>query len=152
MNNTYTFNTSTLARNLVGFDALFDTILKKVEEPLNFPPNNFPPYNIRKLSDTDYVIEIALAGYKRDEIDITLQENVLTVVGTKPEKSIDEFVYKGIAERNFTRKFTVMQDVEVTGADMIDGILVIDLHRHIPEEKKPRKIPVGKSEKMLLQD
>lgn len=145
--NTFTFNTSTLAKQLIGFDPLFDKILNTLEEP-----KPFPPYNIRKVGETTYAIEIAVAGFSRDEIDITYQENVLTVTGTKKNKPADsEFIYKGIAERDFTRKFTLSQDVEITGADIYDGILLIAIKRIIPEEKRAKKIPLGfSSEKQLL--
>lgn len=139
--NTYTFNTSTLARNLIGFDPFFDKLLNNVEEA-----KPFPPYNIRKVGETSYNIEIAVAGFARDEIDITYQENILTITGTKKNKPAEsEFIYKGIAERDFTRRFTLAQDVEIGFADIYDGILMIALKRIIPEEKKPKKIPLGGS-------
>lgn len=145
--NTYTFNTSTLAKQLIGFDPLFDKILNTIEEP-----KPFPPYNIRTVGETSYNIEIAVAGFSRDEIDITYQENVLTVTGAKKNKPAEsEFIYKGISERDFTRKFTLAQDVEIMGADIYDGILMIGLKRIIPEEKRAKKIPLGFSrEKQLL--
>ena len=139
--NTYTFNTSTLAKHLIGFDPIFDRILGTVEEP-----KPFPPYNIRKVTDTSYNIEIAVAGFEKDEIDITLEDHILTVTGTRKSKADEsEFIYKGIAERNFTRKFTLSDDVEVNFADIFNGILMIALKRNIPEEKKPKKIPLGGS-------
>jgi len=112
---------------------------------------NYPPYNIVKLSDDHYEVEIAVAGFHESEISIELEDGVMTVTGTKSseDEGVD-YIHKGIAERNFTRKFTLSDTIEVKGANLDSGILSIALENIIPEHKKPRKIAIGKSEAQLL--
>lgn len=140
--NTHTFNTTTLARQFIGFDTIFNRLLTEGQLATT---DTYPPYNIRKISDTSYNIEIAVSGFAKDEIEVTLEDRVLTVTGTKKNKpKPEEFIYKGIAERDFTRKFTLSEDIEIGFADIFDGILMIALKRNLPEEKKPKKIPLGR--------
>jgi len=124
----------------IGFDKLFDTMHR-----LNSTPqaSGYPPYNIIKDGDK-YTVELAVAGFKRDEIEIELREDTLFIKGSK-DKTEDktQYVHKGIGTRSFQRSFTLSDDVLVRGADMSDGILYIALERVIPEEKKPRKIEIG---------
>lgn len=133
----------------VGFDRLFSTI-NGFEELLAEGKKNtqtYPPYNIYKIDDTHYKIEIAVAGFKRDELDITFQDNKLLVVGEKKETEDFpfEYLHRGIGTRNFQHSFTLADTILVGSADFVDGILEIALKNIIPEEKKPRKIPIAES-------
>jgi molecular chaperone IbpA len=105
----------------------------------------YPPYNVIKFSDDDYVMEFAVAGFKRENVSITTEKNVLTVKGEKEDPEFDKnsgYVHKGIAGRKFSRSFTLPEYFEVVGAEMEDGILLITLERQIPEEKKPKSIRI----------
>ena len=123
----------------------FEPILKRLSEISETLPKipTYPPYNIRKIDETKYVIEMAVAGFGRHDIELELQDGVLTIIGQMKADEADNFIHKGIADRAFTRKFTLADTVEVKNADMINGMLKIWLERFIPEEKKPKKIPVG---------
>jgi molecular chaperone IbpA len=105
----------------------------------------YPPYNVIKFSDDDYVMEFAVAGFKKDNISITTDKNVLTVNGEKEDPEFEKdsgYVHKGIAGRKFSRSFTLPEYFEVVGAEMEDGMLLITLERQIPEEKKPKSIRI----------
>src|SRR5947199_4080809 len=107
---------------------------------------NYPPFDLIKLGDNDYRIELAVAGFKPDEIDITAQQNVLLVTGRKKdedEQKNDQYVYRGIATRSFERRFALADHIQVRGADLKDGLLAIELKREIPEAMKPKKINIG---------
>jgi len=110
---------------------------------------NYPPFDLIKLGDNDYRIELAVAGFKPDEIDITAQQNVLVVSGRKKEEAEDgkgnNYIYRGIATRSFERRFALADHIQVKGADMKDGLLAIELVREIPEAMKPKKINIGGS-------
>jgi len=141
-------------RNLLPSTVGFDRLLTTLDEALNIPDKvltSFPPYNIAKISDDRYVIELAVAGFKREEIDITLEDNKLTVQGNakKDDDNGKTYYHRGIALRNFTRVFTLADTVVVKSADLVDGMLVIELENVIPENKKPRKIPLTESQKVL---
>lgn len=105
----------------------------------------YPPYNVIKFSDDDYVMEFAVAGFKKDNVSITTEKNVLTVKGEKEDPEFEKnsgYVHKGIAGRKFSRSFTLPEYFEVVGAEMEDGMLLIKLERQIPEEKKPKSIRI----------
>jgi molecular chaperone IbpA len=107
---------------------------------------NYPPFDLIKLGDNDYRIELAVAGFKDDEIDVTAQQNVLIVSGKKNEESDQhgsDYIYRGIANRSFERRFALADHIQVRGADLKDGLLAIELVREIPEAMKPRKIDIG---------
>ena len=125
---------------LIGFDRVFDAVtrLNAVEGGQS---NSFPPYNIKKLDAENYEIQIALAGFSKSELDISVEDGNLVVKGEQ-EKSEDEFLHKGIAERNFTRTWALADDVKVTGSKLKDGVLTISLVHEIPEEKKPTSIEI----------
>lgn len=133
----------------IGFDKLFDTMHR-----LNSTPKSqgYPPYNIIKSDDTKYMVELAVAGFKQDEIEIELRDDTLFIKGSKNTPEVEtHYVHKGIGTRTFQRSFTLSDDVVVKGAELSDGILYIALERVIPEEKKPRKIEIGTiSDKQLL--
>lgn len=103
--------------------------------------STYPPYNIRSIGEDKAEIELAIAGFRKDDVKITYKENVITVEGNRGEDSAD-YHYKGIAARNFTQKFAIADDVVVNSAKIEDGLLSIELERIIPEEKKSRVIPV----------
>lgn len=136
----------------VGFDRLLSTVeeFERMFEGTKAP--TYPPYNIIKENDTEYTIEIAVSGFKRDDIEITAEGNKLFVNGAiKTAQSEDrEFLHRGIGTRNFSHKYTLSDTVIVKGADIVDGLLVINLENQIPEEKKPRKIQIGKNTTELL--
>ena len=125
---------------LIGFDRVFDAVtrLHTVEGGQS---SSFPPYNIKKLDAENYEIQIALAGFSKSELDISVEDGNLVVSGQQ-EKSDDEFLHKGIAERNFKRTWALADDVKVTGSKLKDGVLTISLVHEIPEEKKPTSIEI----------
>lgn len=124
----------------VGFDSLINAINATAQTTYT---ENYPAYNIVRVAETSYNIEVAVAGFEKDELEITYQENVLTITGKQKEREKRDYLYKGVAARNFIRKFTLSNDVEIMGADIINGLLTIGINRIIPEDKKPKKIPIG---------
>ena len=123
----------------VGFDDLFD-------ELRSFKTVGYPPYNIERMSDGLYNISMAVAGFSKDDIEVEVTDGKLVIRSTEDkegESKNDSFVHKGIAKRAFSRSFTLSDDIIVKGADLKDGMLNIDLEKVIPEEKKPRLIPIG---------
>jgi molecular chaperone IbpA len=137
----------------VGFDDQFSK-MQKLHDDLTKNIPNYPPYNIKKIDDTHYTIEIAVAGFAQNEIDIEIDGGKLVVKGNVASQEADDnFLFKGIAARAFTRTFALNDQVEVKDAEMFNGMLKIALERLIPEEKKPKKVPVKtKGEKQLLQE
>ena len=131
-----TFNT--LSPYAVGFDRMLDRILDQQDQS-----TGFPPFNIVKKSDTNFRIELALAGYKEEDLDIQYQESVLTITGDKDNTVEDDFIHRGISGRKFTRKFTLADDIVIKDAELADGMLTVRLERIIPEEKRPRTIPIN---------
>lgn len=129
-----------IVRSFIGFDRLrpyFAAGLSRVP--------SFPPYDVIKESDTKYTIEIALAGYNPEDIDISVENGVLTVSSAKVTDTSDKYVYKGIAKRSFRHSWNIEENMEVVGADMINGVLRIAIVRHIPEAALPKKIPISVS-------
>jgi len=144
-------------RNLLPSTVGFDRLLSTLDEALNIPEKvltSYPPYNIAKISEDRYVIELAVAGFKREEIDITLEDSKLTIQGNakKDEDGSKTYYHRGIALRNFTRVFTLADTVVVNSADLVDGMLVVELQNIIPENKKPRKISLGSTQKVLASE
>jgi molecular chaperone IbpA len=125
----------------IGFDTFFNRLLNNDYSAVN--GGGYPPYNIRKVDDYKYVIELALAGFDKDDLDIELAEGTLTVKSVPKDKDNDtDYIHHGIAKRVFTRKFHLANDIVVKGADLFNGLLTIELERVIPEEKRPRKIVI----------
>jgi molecular chaperone IbpA len=122
----------------------FEPILKRLAEMTEAMPKipTYPPYNIKKVDETKYVIEMAVAGFGRQDLELELKEDTLTVKGAVNTEDGD-YLYKGIADRAFTRQFTLADTVVVKNADLINGMLKIWLERFIPEEKKPKKIEIN---------
>ena len=128
----------------VGFDRQFDRLFDYVTHQAE-STGGYPPYNIQKTEDYKFEIEMALAGFSKKDIEIEVAEGVLTVKSVKDKDTgaTDEYtLYKGISMRNFTRKFTLADDIVVKGAELKDGMLTISLERIVPEEKKPQLITI----------
>ena len=124
----------------VGFDNLFNHFNLHLD---NTRTVNYPPYNINKIDDFNWNIEIALAGFGRKDIDISTAENQLTIKSVESDdKDEKDTIHRGISKRQFTRSFTLADDVVVNGAELKDGMLVIDLEKIVPEEKKPKTIKI----------
>ena len=132
----------------VGFDSVFDHFESMLDTDLNFPRvSNYPPYNIRKTGKLTYYIEVALAGNSKEDVSVEYADNVLTIVSKKDQETQevednDGVLHKGIAKRNFSRTFTIADDVEVKGAELKDGLLRVSLVKIVPEGKKPRTIKI----------
>lgn len=132
-----TFNTT------VGFEPIIKKLAELTESMPKLP--TYPPYNIKKTGENTYVIEMAVAGFGKQDLELELQDGTLTIKGSVNSEDAD-YIYKGIAERAFTRQFTLADTVEVKNADLINGMLKIWLERFIPDEKKPKKISIGEAE------
>ena len=140
------FDFAPFRRSTVGFDRLFDMLESNTAGQAQ---ENYPPFDLIKKGYNDYSIQLAVAGFKPDEIDITAQQNVLIVSGRKSDEADEkgtDFIYRGIANRSFERRFALADHIQVKGADLKDGLLLIDLVREIPEAMKPRKINIGGSQ------
>lgn len=133
-----------LHNSTLGFERFFDEVERLMKTDSQKLSTSFPPHNILKLDDSRYVVELAVAGFSRDEIDITVEKGTLTIRGDKKEKDTDViYLHRGIGTRAFTKTLTIAETVEVRGAEFKDGILRIGLENIIPENKKPRKIEIG---------
>jgi molecular chaperone IbpA len=133
-----TVDFSPLFRSAIGFDRLFDL----AEAAQRVGEEGYPPYNIERLDENSFQISVALAGFKPDEVELTVEQNVLTLEGRKSDKEGRNFLHRGISARNFKRQFTLADHVEVKGARFENGLLIIDLQREIPEAMKPRRIQI----------
>jgi molecular chaperone IbpA len=129
-----------LYRSVVGFDRLADLLDAAASETAT----GYPPYNIERTGDNEYRIEIAVAGFKPDELSIEVKESVVTVQGRKAANEAERrFVHRGLAERNFERRFQLAEYVVVTDAQLADGLLAIQLKRELPEALKPRRVAIN---------
>lgn len=125
----------------VGFDQMFDELLRQTAGTNS---TNYPPYNVVKHSEDKFAIELAVAGFREGDIDITVEQNQLSVKG---EKAVElntsvEYLHRGISARNFQRSWTLADHVEVIGATVQDGILTVQLERQVPEAQKPKKVAI----------
>ena len=132
-------------QKMMGFSVGFDSIFDRFFDMDLTRDSGYPPYNIRKDNELQYSIEVALAGFSKDDIEVEVTDGQLVIRSKDNEKDedSDSFVHKGIARRSFSRSFSLADDVVVKGADLKDGMLIIDLERVIPDEKKPRLIQIG---------
>ena len=128
------------SKSFIGSDSVYDN-MHKLHDDLTKNIPNYPPYNIRKVEENKYVIELALAGFAKQDLEILLEDNMLKIT-RKVEDDSDNFLFKGIANRTFSRSFALDDQVEVKDAKMLNGLLKVFLERIIPEHKKPRKIEV----------
>ncbi|GKX52526.1 small heat shock chaperone IbpA [Budvicia aquatica] len=133
------FDLSPLYRSAIGFDRM----LNAIESGQSHSNGGYPPYNVELVDEHHYRIAIAVAGFAESELDITSQPNLLIVRGAKPSQEKEKsYLYQGIAERNFERKFQLAENIQVEGAHLENGLLYIELVRIIPEECKPRRIEI----------
>jgi len=133
---------SPLHRSSIGFDRVLDLLDAAARTQTN---DNWPPFDSVKLSEDKYRITMAVAGFSREEINLSVQANVLTVSGERKGEQEGEVLHRGIANRPFNRRFELAEHVQVTGARMENGLLVIDLKREIPEAYKLRRIEIGET-------
>ena len=130
----------------IGFDDMFDQFENMLGNGGLTMQSNYPPYNIRKTGKDNYAIEVALAGFNKDDVEVEYEDNLLTVK-TKQIKKTDqndngEVIHRGISQRSFARSFTIADDVKVNGAELKDGLLTISCEKIIPEIKKKRLIQI----------
>ena len=129
----------------IGFDDVFRHFERMFDDDLYITAGNYPPYNIVKTGSQKYNIEVALAGYGKDDINVDFAEGLLTIKSVKEEKSEEKngILHKGIAKRHFSRTFTIADDVEIKDAELKDGLLKVFLHRIVPEGKEARQIKIN---------
>ena len=133
-------NFNQLTHYAEGFDRVFDTLNRYVDN--NATSTGFPPYNIRKEGEYSYVVEMALAGFGKKDIEVEVAESTLSIRSVKENEEDDSTQYRGISYRKFERKFTLADDLVVKDAKLENGMLTIDIERVVPEEKKPRLVTV----------
>jgi molecular chaperone IbpA len=127
----------------IGFDHIFD----QLENIHKHAKDTYPPHNVVKDEELKYSLELAVAGFKQEHIDIEVKDHVLTIKGDRPQRRAqDKYVHKGISARNWQKSFRLSEYTEVTGANLTDGILTVGLEVVLPEEKRPRKISIRKNE------
>ncbi len=140
-----------LYRSTIGFDRLvqlLDSVSGFSDEAVSYPP-----YNIERTGENEYRITMAVAGFRSDEINVEVKDTALTIRGEKkPEEKQREYLHRGIAQRSFERRFQLADYVEVTGASLNDGLLHIELVRNLPEQMRPRVIPIGTPERAIEAD
>lgn len=127
-------------RSTVGFDRLFDLLESGLNTQIT---DGYPPFDLVRDGEDHYRINMAVAGFRPDEIEVTAQQNVLLVTGRKKDSDDSRYIHRGIAARDFERRFGLADYVQVKKADLADGMLSIELVREIPEAMKPRKIAIG---------
>ena len=132
-----------LNRYFIGLDNLFSDIHK-------YGKTTYPPYNIIKVDDDQFRIEIAAAGFDIKELDVVLEDSRLVVTGNKSKTENTSYIYKGLSDKHFERKFVLNDDVKVEDVVYNNGIIQINLKRYVPEEKQPKKIPITQTKNTLL--
>ena len=126
----------------VGFDSLFDHFNNTLEYTVK-QQTSYPAYNINKIDDLNYQVEMALAGFGKDDIEIKYADNQLTIKSVdSDDKDEKDVIHRGISKRKFSRSFTLAEDIKVNGAELKDGMLLVELEKIVPEEKKPRTINI----------
>lgn len=134
-----------LYHTTLGFESIFDEVEKLLNSDFKNTTTSFPPHNILKLDDNHYVVELAVAGFSKDDIEVTVNDGELIIKGNKEDKAAEgEYLHRGIGLRSFTKTLRIADTVEVRGAEYKDGILKVGLENIIPDHKKPRKIEIGK--------
>ncbi len=136
-----TFDMTPLFRSTVGFDRM----ARMIDSLANQQVPSYPPYNIEKIDEDNYRITMAVAGFAENELDVTVQDNQLVITGGKTEAEDEgrNYLYRGIAERSFERRFNLAEHIKIVGANLVNGLLHVELARQVPEEKKPRKVAIG---------
>ena len=140
-----TIDTTALGRSTIGFERIFDLLQAGRDLASG---ETYPPYNIEKVGEDRYRIELAVAGFTLDDLTVSVESNRLTVSGKKPESESGVLLYQGISGRPFSRQFSLADYVVVRGAKLVNGLLTIDLERELPEAMKPRQIPIGTDAKL----
>ncbi len=146
-----TYDFSPIYRNFVGFDRMANLIDAASQASANVP--SYPPYNVARLDEDSYRIDLAVAGFTEENLEIETHENVLTITGTNSSDSANdevEYLHRGIAERGFERRFQLADHVFVRGAELNNGLLTLTLQREIPEALKPRRIEISQSDQKLI--
>jgi len=143
MTNTLTlrsFDIPSINKFGIGFESVIDELLRATAQQ----QTNYPPYNVIKNDEDHFTIEIAVAGFKQGEVDVTVEKNILTISGSQKDPTPEniEYLHRGISSRDFVRNWTLAEHVEIVGAIMRDGILVLDLERKVPEDQKPKSIAI----------
>lgn len=146
--NTYDF--SPLSRSFIGFERMANLIDNAAKIGAS---TSYPPYNVAKLGEDEYRIELAVAGFADEDLTLQTHENVLSIIGEKtkaPANESTDYLHRGIAERGFERRFQLADHVSVTGASLVNGLLKIELRRELPEAMKPRTIAISNSNEKLI--
>jgi molecular chaperone IbpA len=143
MTNTLTlrsFDIPSINKFGIGFESVIDELLRATAQQ----QTNYPPYNVIRNDEDHFTIEIAVAGFKQGEVDVTVEKNILTIAGSQKDPTPEnvEYLHRGISARDFVRNWTLAEHVEIVGAIMRDGILVLDLERKVPEDQKPKSIAI----------
>ena len=131
----------------IGFDNMFDQFESLLGDGRLSTQSNYPPYNIRKAGKDKYAIEVAVAGFNKNDVEVEYEDNLLTVKTKKVDKAVEkdmdgEIIHRGISQRSFSRSFTIADDIKVEGAEIKDGLLTINCEKIIPEQKKRKLIPI----------
>ena len=130
----------------IGFDDMFDQFESMLGNGGLSTQSNYPPYNIRKTDKDKYAIELAVAGFNKDDVEVEFEDNLLTVKTKKVNKTVEkngnEIIHKGISQRSFSKSFTIADDVKVNSAELKDGLLTISCEKIVPEQKKKKLIPI----------
>ncbi|MBO6489907.1 MAG: Hsp20 family protein [Pelagibacteraceae bacterium] len=131
----------------IGFDNMFDQFESLLGDGGLSAQSNYPPYNIRKTGKDKYAIEVAVAGFNKDDVEVEYEDNLLTVKTKKVDKAVEkdmdgEIIHRGISQRSFSRSFTIADDIKVEGAEIKDGLLTINCEKIVPEQKKRKLIPI----------
>ena len=131
----------------IGFDNMFDQFESLLGDGGLSAQSNYPPYNIRKSGKDKYAIEVAVAGFNKDDVEVEYEDNLLTVKTKKVDKAVEkdmdgEIIHRGISQRSFSRSFTIADDIKVEGAEIKDGLLTINCEKIVPEQKKRKLIPI----------
>ena len=131
----------------IGFDNMFDQFESLLGDGRLSTQSNYPPYNIRKAGKDKYAIELAVAGFNKNDVEVEYEDNLLTVKTKKVDKAVEkdmdgEIIHRGISQRSFSRSFTIADDIKVEGAEIKDGLLKINCEKIVPEQKKRKLIPI----------
>jgi molecular chaperone IbpA len=142
-----TIDLTPLYRNSIGFDRLASLLDNALST--NTKANTYPPYDIEMIDENHYTITLAVAGFSQEDIEIQIENGLLSIHGNKATKEESKFLHQGIANQNFTQQFTLADYIEVTGAELNNGLLTINLVKEIPEAMKPKKIAINTNNKVL---
>ena len=130
-----------LSRALIGFDTMFDQMERRYANSVN---TNYPPHNILRLAENEYAIQLAVTGFEKSEISVTVENTVLIIIGESntTDYPSDQYLHRGLATRNFAKEFPLAEHIEVSGAEIKNGMLTVKLSRNIPESAKPKIIDI----------